>query len=860
MMPARKPKLPNHRLRTARQQRGWSLKDIADQVGTDRFTVGRWERGVQGTSPHFRRELCKLFGMDAFALGLVEERMEKERAASEAPKPPIWHVPMLRNPYRTGLDQRVGELRERLVSEQGELSLLALSGLGGIGKTQLVLEYTYRYGGDYKAVLWVHADSPEKLSTDLELLASLLDVPEMRVKKRQPNPAYLVNEVKQWLREHDGWLLVLDNVEEQVPLDFLSSLGRGGHVLLTTRSQRVADRGQHLVVEKMPLEVGALLLLRILHRKPEPVRLETFPVSEREEALALAHLLGSLPLALEQAGAYMRETGRNPADYRRAYPRYRKIYLAWRITYERTYTDYSESVATTWLSLFQLVRRKSPSALALLHLCAFLQPDAIPRDILLKGTYDPASKLQPLTDEITFDTICGILINYALIRRSETNGMLSLHRLVQAVLKDRMSEQQQQLWAERTVHAVENAWSQAPESDAEQYLPHAYVCATLIKEREMTGEEAARLLERAANAAAARGWSTQALPLYQRAHEALAQILGEDDPHVIRLHLDVAHAFMEQWQYHIAIRFYQQAYQDCVRLLGLNHLMTIACLNDLALAQLKQGRIDPALKTVSQVIDRLDQAPDQHPAESAKAFQIVGEIEQLAGHDERAEEYYLMALDVRLRVFGHSHVEVARSLLLLSDLYAQHDPPPERLEQAERWLREALAIFQEILGEDHPETAYGMLHLGLLFSQRGKANQAVECCRQAAALFERKLGLAHYSTGQGMYFLAMALKEQKQYPEAERYFCKAKDVLMVAGGPESALYLHLLSEYAELLRAMGREDEASQYEDYVQSTQQSIAARGGPILSFSLPSLNEEGLPGSLWIVPRPDWDVPEEP
>ena len=100
-----------------------------------------------------------------------------------------------------------------------------------------------------------------------------------------------------------------------------------------------------------------------------------------------------------------------------------------------------------------------------------------------------------MKDEVQLDQACGVLINYAVIRRNAADGMLSLHRLVQAVLKDRMTEQQRQQWAERAVRAVEAARSKTPDSDAEQYLPHAYVCAGLIKEREITSEEAARLLE-----------------------------------------------------------------------------------------------------------------------------------------------------------------------------------------------------------------------------------------------------------------------------------------------------------------------------------------------------------------------------
>jgi tetratricopeptide (TPR) repeat protein/transcriptional regulator with XRE-family HTH domain len=855
-LPARKPKKPNHRLRAARLARGWSEKYVADKVGTDRFTVGRWELGVQVPGPFYRPMLCELFQMDTFALGIVEEDEKNEISrVADAPRSVIWSVPFIRNPHCTGFDQLVVELRKRLMAEHGGISLLAISGLGGIGKTQLALEYAHRYNKKYEAVLWVPADSPEHLSAALDQHARRLDVPEAR--KRQPNPDYLVNEVYHWLREHNNWLLILDNVEENVELDFLSSIRSRGHVLLTTRVLSVADRGEHLVMEKMPVEVGALLLLRVVH--DSSASLETFSVGEREEAMALARILEGLPLALVQAGAYIREKGRSLTEYRRAYQRYRKIFLRWRSTHDKAFTDYSESVATTWLISFRRVRQQSTAALAILCLCAYLHPDAIPSDIILKATYEEESVLKPLAkDDMQLDHACGILINYALIRRNIIDGMLSLHRLVQAVLKDRMSEQEQHNWAERTVRAVEAAWSNAPEADTERYLPHAYSCATLITDLKINSEEAASLLERAADLADARGWYTKAASLYRRAHDACARLLGEDDPHVVRLNMDVAHTLMEQWQYPLATSLYQRAYLDCVRLFGPNHPVTIACLNDLALAQLKQGSVGPALKTISQVYDVLDQAPDQQPEESAKVIQIFGEIEQLAGNEGRAEECFRMALDIRLQAFGHRHTKVAQTLLLLGDLYAQHDQPPERLEQAERSFREALAIFRGTLGKDHPETAYGMLRLGMLFLQRGNAKEAIRYCEQAVAVFERKLGLAHYSTGQGMYCLAMVLSEQKQYVKAEQYFRKAKDILMLAGGPETALYLQLLSEYAELLRAMGREDEARQYEDYVETTQRRLAARGGPVLSFSLPSLNEEGLPGSLWIVPRPDWDVTE--
>jgi len=153
-----------------------------------------------------------------------------------------------------------------------------------------------------------------------------------------------------------------------------------------------------------------------------------------------------------------------------------------------------------------------------------------------------------------------------------------------------------------------------------------------------------------------------------------------------------------------------------------------------------------------------------------------------------------------------------------------------------------------------------MLHLGRFFLQRGDVGQAESCSRQAVAVFQRKLGLTHYATGQGLHCLAAALSEQQQYPEAERYYRETKEIYGRSGGPESDLYLRLLSEYAELLRATGREDEARQYMDYVETTRQRVATKG-PMLTWELPSLDEEegALSSYIFALSRHNWTLPQD-
>ena len=168
-----------------------------------------------------------------------------------------------------------------------------------------MLEYAYRKRDDYQAVFWLRSDKQELLEEDLAQAAKLLGVPEAR--KRQPNHQYLVTEAMQWFQKHSGWLLLLDNVEEGVQVKNILSGMSHGHVLLTTRSQAVAALASNLHLDKMQPEEGALLLLRRAYVLSPHASLDTLADANRREVLELSLLLDGLPLALDQAGAYIEE-------------------------------------------------------------------------------------------------------------------------------------------------------------------------------------------------------------------------------------------------------------------------------------------------------------------------------------------------------------------------------------------------------------------------------------------------------------------------------------------------------------------------------------------------------------------------
>jgi NB-ARC domain len=187
----------------------------------------------------------------------------------------------------------------------------AISGLGGIGKTQTAVEYAYRYRAEYTAVLWTRADFHKSLVSDFVALAALLNLPE----QEEADQGRVVEAVKRWLQAHSRWLLVLDNADDlEMVYDFLPLRGRG-HILLTSRAQATGPAIKGIALDMMGREEGALLLLRRAKLLGEDAPLEYASEQDRSEAETTCEMLDGLPLALDQAAAYVEENQCRFADY-----------------------------------------------------------------------------------------------------------------------------------------------------------------------------------------------------------------------------------------------------------------------------------------------------------------------------------------------------------------------------------------------------------------------------------------------------------------------------------------------------------------------------------------------------------------
>jgi len=503
--------------------------------------------------------------------------------------PAVWNIPYPRNPYFTGREEVLHRLAASLRTGEtvGISQPQAVHGLGGVGKTQIALEYAYRYYQDYDTVLWTRADTQEALISGFVVFATLLQLPV----QEERDQLKIVQAVKHWLTSHTRWLLLLDNADDLTLVrDFLPPAGRG-HTLLTTRAASMGKLAHALEVDALDVEPGALLLLRRAERLAPDASLEQATESERAVALSISKELGGLPLALDQAGAYIEETQCSLADYLRFYRSQRTELLKAR---GGLVPDHPEPVTTTWSLSFAQVEQRSAAAADLLRVCAFLHPDAIPEEIITDGAVSLGPELQAVTEKpLAFNQAIGVLLSYSLLKRQPEEHLLSMHRLVQAVLKDGMDASTCHQWAERVVQAVDQA---LPNVDYRTYdrcercLPHAQECALLIEQEHLTSYSARRLLLETGIYLKEHARYAEAEAFYLHSLRISEQVLGSDHTEVAYPLTNLANLYLEQGKYDEAEPLYQRSLHIGEQAMGPNHPLTKVVVRNYAILLRKVER------------------------------------------------------------------------------------------------------------------------------------------------------------------------------------------------------------------------------------------------------------------------------
>ncbi|MEN8260042.1 MAG: tetratricopeptide repeat protein [Pseudomonadota bacterium] len=482
-----------------------------------------------------------------------------------------------------GRNEFLEQLRASLTqASEGATAIVgkAVHGLGGVGKTRLAVEYAWQHKDDYSAVLFVTADSPGNLRRDLAALAGplVLDLPAQTATEE----AVRVAAALQWLHDHPGWFLILDNVDTEEAAshieDLLSRL-HGGHVLITSRLARWGDYVKPLELDVLSTESAKSFLLERTAPQSGGRGRKSLP---NDEVLAsdLAKDLDGLALALEQAGAYIVARRISLADYRRRWKAHDTQVQSWHREREM---KYPRSVAVTWQTTLEQL---DAGEVALMNLLAWFAPEPIPLFVLGLSspslgfnpeenaedaketkaieaiwrdgvTWLPKAELPPggsadgeQKDNATQDgrttlrEALATLADFSMVRWDVDAETVTVHRVVQEILRTRqqsLTESAATEWLTLALRILDQAQPSGSPQDVrtwprwEPLSAHA-AFATEEADRRQIGEPTSRLMNALGQLLNAKALYSEAELLFRRALAIDEQAYGPEHPTVaIRL-------------------------------------------------------------------------------------------------------------------------------------------------------------------------------------------------------------------------------------------------------------------------------------------------------------------------------------
>jgi len=434
----------------------------------------------------------------------------------------VFRVPHRRNPNFTGRDKELKAIHGALSTGKTAAITQAIHGLGGVGKTQLALEYCYRHQGDYSVVWWLAAEDTPTLLRDLAELGAAMGV---SLPADSP-PDRIIAETHAALAQRQPSLLVFDNASNAEAI--APFLPQSGHTLVTSRNPNFQAWGaDDINLAVWPKKKAVEFLEKRMGRKDA-------------QAADLAKELGCFPLALEHAGAYIEESKCSVGEHVAMFRKNHKAVLDRAVPPQ----GYTATVATTWtLSLIRM-RATCPNAVDLMKLLAFLDPDAVPLWLLTETSRQLTdSPLSWVGDEMKFNDAVAALRTQSLVDRD--HDRLSTHRLVQLVVRDSMADEEQRRWCVVAVNLV-NAAFPSKTSDVrswprcEELAPHAHAVSIHAGACGATSHELVRIFNQMALYYHAKAFYGEAEPLMRRALEIDEKGYGPDHPYVAIILNDLA--------------------------------------------------------------------------------------------------------------------------------------------------------------------------------------------------------------------------------------------------------------------------------------------------------------------------------
>ena len=659
-----------------------------------------------------------------------------------------------------GREEAIAQITEKLKGGQ-QVAICSVTGMGGVGKTELALQYSYQALQTYLGgVCWIDARSQD-------MGIALLDFARIQLGLSEPPenlntvPQRVAWVCKRWPK--NPILVVLDDViAEEAVRPYLNLLDQRFRVLITTRLKlgTLAQRMELTVLT----EAASLDLIRLL---VDPNRID----QQLDSAKALCRWLGYLPLGLELVGRYL---GKKPdLSLETMLTRLKNQRLTARAFDPTPDMTAQQSVAAAFELTWQDLPPKAQTLCGVLSIFA-LAP--IPWHLVEQCFPDwEPEELEDCRDDRLMG--CSLLTRVG-------QGQYELHQLIREFFAAKLTHNAE-LWTRKVAQVLTADAKTTPQTVTltdlarlEPLLPHLEIVPDYAHLLEGTDKICA-LIGLARVAEAQCRWAA-AERYYERSLLISEEQLGADHPYTASSLNNLAVLYRAQGHYSEAEPLFRRSLLICEEQLGADHPDTATSLNNFAGLYESQGRYseaEPLYKRSLLICE--EQLGADHP-NTATSLNNLALLYKSQGRYSEAEPLFKRSLSIREVQLGADHPNTATSLFSLAGLYESQG----RYSEAEPLFKRSLLIYEEQLGADHPDTATSLNNLANLYLEQGRYSEAEPLYERSLSIREVQLGVDHPNTATSLNNLALLYESQGRYSEAEPLYIRGIEVLLQALGQD----------------------------------------------------------------------------
>ena len=723
------------------------------------------------------------------------------------------------------------QLHDTLSNTDQEAKVLIVWGLGGAGKSQLVLNYIQEYRHDYSAVFWMEAGQKETLERDYIQVYRLLIGSCLAAGSETVQIVDAVAAVKNWFHCHSGrWLFVLDSADsidnrnDPSYIDLRSFIPDicGVHVIITTRSSMASN-----MTNLEAVEIGEMRPEEAAELFRNSAKISHTDQDIEKEVTSIIEELGCLALAITLAGSYVATTPRLSYDIRQYLSEYRtqrKRLLSHKPTWY--IHQYGESVLSTWETSFHAITARSLVASRLLGLLAFLNFNDIWLGLLNSSCVGSGLPLQAKTstrqtwqslispdaplDLYALESAFTVLQTYSLVQWKLDQNSYSMHKLVHAWGYDRldMAEQNKLSFGTLQLLVEHLSVSEADPSSKLRLRPHLMASFGMSRRiylsSKLRDKETLDLIKKIGEFLYTTGQWSDVFDIYDFHFKNASEMLGEENPSILASMNNLALVLNKQGKYEEAEAMHRQGLELSEKVLGKEHPNTLTSMNNLAEVLSKQGKYEEAEAIHRQKLGLSEKVLGKEHPNTLASMNNLAEVLRNQGKYEEVEAMHRQTLELKKKKLGKEHPDTLTSMNNLAGVLRKRG----KYEEAEAMRRETLGLREKVLGKEHPNTLTSMNNLAGVLRKQGRYEEAETMHRETLGLSEKVLGKEHPDTLTSMNNLAGVLRKQGKYEEAETMHRKTLGLSEKVLGKEHPDTLTSMNNLAGVLRKQGRYEEA----------------------------------------------------